>query len=199
MAQRLFFTCALVLFFTATVVSHQSQTGRPAEQSQTPQPSPTPAAPTVRDTSDQDVVRITTNLVQVDVVVTKEGKQVTDLKPEDFEIFEDGRRQTITNFAYVSTSGRVRHTTSSGSLTARSPNEVSEAPVAAKPITAEQVGRTMAIVVDDLGMSFDALARTRTQLTKFINENLSPTDLVAIIRTGGDVGALQQFTTVRTE
>ena len=197
MAQRLFFTCVFVSFFTVAVVSQQSQRGRPAQQSQTPQPSPTPAVPLVRDTSDQDVVRITTNLVQVDVVVTKEGKQVTDLKPEDFEIFEDGRRQTITNFAYVSTSGQVRHTTSSGSLIARSPDKVSDAPVAAKPITAEQVGRTMAIVVDDLGMSFEAVARTQTKLTKFISENLSPTDLVAIIRTGGDVGALQQFTTDR--
>ena len=197
MNQRLFVTGVLVFGFTTALAAQQSQTGRPAQQSQTPLPSPTPAAPPVRDTSDQDVVRITTNLVQVDVVVTKEGKQLTDLKPEDFEIFEDERRQTITSFAYVSTSGRVRHTTSSGSLIARSPNEVSDAPVAAKPITAEQVGRTMAIVVDDLGMSFDAVARTRTQLTKFINENLSSTDLVAIIRTGGDVGALQQFTTDR--
>ena len=39
----------------------------------------------------QDVVRISTNLVQVDAVVTKDGKQVTDLKLEDFEIREDGR------------------------------------------------------------------------------------------------------------
>src|SRR5688572_29476928 len=52
---------------------------------------------------DQDVVRITTNLVQVDVVVTKDGKHIVDLKPEDFEILEDGRRQQITSFAYVST------------------------------------------------------------------------------------------------
>ena len=44
----------------------------------------------------QDVVRVTTSLVQVDVVVTKDGKQVTDLKAEDFEILEDGRRQLIT-------------------------------------------------------------------------------------------------------
>lgn len=33
-----------------------------------------------------DVVRITTNLVQVDAVVTKDGKPVTNLTAEDFEI-----------------------------------------------------------------------------------------------------------------
>src|SRR6476659_667781 len=50
----------------------------------------------------QDVVRISTNLVQVDVVVTKDGKHVADLTPEDFEIFDDGRRQAITYFAFFS-------------------------------------------------------------------------------------------------
>ena len=40
-------------------------------------------------------MRITTNLVQVDVVVSKDGKQVRDLKPEDFEILEDGRPQPL--------------------------------------------------------------------------------------------------------
>src|SRR2546425_10036529 len=54
------------------------------------------------DVDSQDVVKITTNLVQVDAVVTKDGKQVTDLKPEDFQLFEDGKPQVITNFSYIS-------------------------------------------------------------------------------------------------
>src|SRR5438477_12144584 len=50
-----------------------------------------------------DVVRITSNLVQVDAVVTdKKGQPVTDLRPEEFEIYEDGRPQKITNFSFVS-------------------------------------------------------------------------------------------------
>lgn len=62
------------------------------------QPSLTPPA-----TDDEDVVKISTTLIQVDVSVTdKNGKQVTDVKPEDFEIFENGSRQEITNFSYVS-------------------------------------------------------------------------------------------------
>ena len=56
-------------------------------------------SPTLSQTQSDDVVRITTNLVQVDVVVTKKGKPVKDLKAEDFEIFEDGKVQTITSFA----------------------------------------------------------------------------------------------------
>lgn len=65
-----------------------------APQNQQPQTSP----------GDDEVVRITTNLVQIDAVVTdKNGKPVTDLRAEDFVILEDKRPQKITAFSYVST------------------------------------------------------------------------------------------------
>ena len=40
-------------------------------------------SPTLSQTQSDDVIRITTNLVQVDAVVTKNGKLVKDLKAED--------------------------------------------------------------------------------------------------------------------
>jgi hypothetical protein len=58
--------------------------------------------------ADDDVVRITTNLVQIDAIVTKEGKLVPNLKAEDFEIFEDGKKQTITSTSAVSQDPRAR-------------------------------------------------------------------------------------------
>ncbi len=62
--------------------------------SQTPVPTPPDL--------EEEVVRITTTLIQMDAVVTdKKGKQVTDLTADDFEIFENGKKQKITNFAYV--------------------------------------------------------------------------------------------------
>src|SRR5262245_29919204 len=72
-----------------------------AQQPVSPQPPQMPQTSNPAD-SNHDVVRITTNLVQVDVVVTKDNKQVTYLSADDFEIFEDGRPQAITSFAYVS-------------------------------------------------------------------------------------------------
>lgn len=53
----------------------------------------------------------------------------------------------------------------------------------------------MAIVVDDLGLSFESIAGARRALTKFVNDEVGPGDLVAILRTSGGVGTLQQFTT----
>jgi hypothetical protein len=44
---------------------------------------------------DDDVVRITANLVQMDaVVVDQDGKGVTDLKPDEVRIFENDRAQS---------------------------------------------------------------------------------------------------------
>jgi VWFA-related protein len=50
------------------------------------------------------------------------------------------------------------------------------------------------MVVDDLGLSFESVARVRSSLKKFVDTEMQPGDLVAIIRTGAGIGALQQFT-----
>src|SRR5262245_54801386 len=49
---------------------------------------------------DEPLLRIETDLVQIDVVVTdKQGKLARDLKRADFELFDDGKKQEITHFA----------------------------------------------------------------------------------------------------
>ena len=54
---------------------------------------PTPTPPVTND--DNDVVKISTTLIQVDVTVTdKNGKIIKDLKPEDFEIYENQDQQS---------------------------------------------------------------------------------------------------------
>src|ERR1041385_8640771 len=78
--------------FLPALAQTQTQTAKPAASQQPQKPA-----------DDQDeVVKITTNLVQVDAVVTKDGKLVTNLTANDFEIYEDGKQQTITSFAYIS-------------------------------------------------------------------------------------------------
>ena len=146
-----------------------------------------------------DVVRITTNLVQIDAVVTKDGKPVTNLKAEDFEIYEDGKRQTITSFAYISNIPAATASTAEKTAPEKTtPNKTEPGPpLPAGPIKRDAARRTIAIVVDDLGMSAASMSIARGQLKKLIAEKLYPDDLVAIIRTSGQIGALQQFTTDR--
>src|SRR5688572_13398276 len=155
---------------------------------------PPPPMPRATDQSQDkdDVVRITTNLVQIDAVVTKDGKQVRNLKAEDFEIFQDGKKQTITSFAYIS---NVPTPTTSSTPDAPDVNATErDKSVPATPLKRDEPRRTVAIVVDDLGLSAESMSNVRRQLRKFVAEQMQPHDLVAIIRTGVDVGVLQQFT-----
>ena len=191
---------SLILIFWILAAPAPRAQQRPAASS--PQPTePPPAAqqtvgtaqasPTPPEDNEDDVVRITTNLVQLDVVVTdKEGRQVTDLRPEEFELYEDGKQQPITSFSYVNLQ----------------PAMMAEAPLKTKPdktappvppvrLRPEQVRRTVALVVDDLGLSFESMSFVRHALKKFVDEQMQPGDLVAIIRTSAGMGAMQQFTT----
>src|SRR5438876_8808583 len=161
---------------------------RGQQPQQSPRPSSSPTQQKPSSDEDQDVVRITTNLVQVDVVVTKDGKQVTDLKAEDFEVFEDGRPQKITTFSYIS---NVLSVPSNLTPAPRPPKVKFTTPVIPAVVVAHDVRRTVALVIDDLAMSFESVSHLKQQMRKFIDEQLQPNDLVAIIRTGGEVGALQ--------
>ena len=140
-----------------------------------------------------DVVRISVTLVQVDAVVTdRQGKPVTDLGKDDFEIYEDGKRQVITNHSFVSTQQRMSQ--------AAAPRPTDQAlpslPIRLKP---EQVRRTIAIVVDDLSLSMGSAESVQYYLRKYVEEQIEPGDLVAIIRASGGMGALQQFTADRRQ
>ncbi len=46
------------------------------------------------------VIRVNVDLVQVDAVVTdSNGRHVSDLSASEFQIFEDGKPETITHFS----------------------------------------------------------------------------------------------------
>jgi VWFA-related protein len=179
---------ALMLALSLLIAARGQQQQRP--------PVPPTQPPQQQEVFDEsDVVRISTNLVQVDAVVTdKDGRQVTDLRPEEVEIFEDDRPQKVTNFSYISTASaslQSQAVASSQPANNAPPPPSAPPPVRLKP---EQVRRTIALVVDDLGMSFESTASIRRALRNFVARQMQPDDLVAIIRTSAGVGALQQFT-----
>lgn len=154
---------------------------------QQPTPSPTPPK------EDEDVVRISTNLIQVDATVAdKDGKIVTDLTADDFEIYENKEKQTVTSFSFVELQPDKTAPAVKPEKPAKNAPPVPPTPNNLKP---EQVRRTIALVVDDLGLSFESTYFVRQSLKKFVDEQMQPNDLVAIIRTAGGIGALQQFTT----
>ena len=179
---------ALTLIFELSISANAQVPKAPGTQSGDSKARETSPQDPVRP-SEEDVVRITTNLVQVDSVVTDgKGKPVTDLRADEVQILEDGKPQQITNFSYIALDAPV--VTKSTPPPAK--NGVPAPPVRVRP---DQVRRTIALVVDDLGLSFESAYYVRQALKKFLDQQMQPNDLVAIIRTGGGIGALQQFTT----
>lgn len=187
------FVSLLVTFVVSIPVATQSpQSQKPKTTAeQETKTVPKPQQPETEDDPDS-VVRITTNLVQVDAVVTKDGRIVTDLTPNDFVLTEDGRPQTITHFSYVSNVPNAEKP-----VATPTPSTANATVILPAVVRRDEPRRTIAIVVDDLGISLDSIRLVKEQLRKFVDEHLQPQDLVAIIRTGGEVGALQQFTTDR--
>jgi VWFA-related protein len=141
-----------------------------------------------------DVVRITTNLVQVDVtVVDRSGQPVADLRPDDFVVLEDGKPQKITNLSFISAAA-VPTATPVPARAAKTKGALVDPPLPPVTLRLDRVRRAIALVVDDLGLSFESSHRVRAALKRFVDEQMQQGDLVAIVRTGAGIGALQQFT-----
>lgn len=145
------------------------------------------ARPTATPPADDDVVKITTSLIQIDVTVTdRGGKIIRDLKPEEIEIYENGKKQEISNFSFISNTREIAEGQAEPKPTGQA--------IPVTPLKPENVRRTIALVVDDLSLSFESTYYVRRALKKFVDEQMVEGDLVAIIRTGAGIGALQQFT-----
>jgi VWFA-related protein len=182
----------LIFVLACGLICHPAMTGFgqvPAPKGQQEKPRTLPQDPA--RPIDDDVVRISTNLVQVDPIITdSKGKQVTDLRAEEVQILEDGKPQTITNFSYIA----LAATEASRPSGPAKPVDKNVPPVPPVRLRPEQVRRTIALVVDDLGLSFESSYYVRRALKKFVDQQMEDGDLVAIIRTGGGIGALQSFT-----
>jgi len=131
-------------------------------------------------------IRVDVNLIQIDATVTgRDGKRITDLKASDFEVQRDGKRQQLKSVLWVP-----------GQRVNQAP--VTDAP-ASQSVTGdlrpEDVRRTIAIMIDDMSLSMSSMKSTRDAVKKLIQEHVDSRDLVAVYRTSGGIGAMQQFTT----
>jgi VWFA-related protein len=141
----------------------------------------------------EDVVRITTNLVQTDAVVTDKNDQIIkDLKLEDFELYDNGKRQDIKFLEFVGSDSSKR-------VEGEAPKLASGAKLdlPSNGVSAADLKRVVAFVVDDLTIAPDDLSRVRDLLSDFVNNDMKGGDLVAIVPVIGGSGLLQQYTSDR--
>lgn len=177
---------ATLLLFVPTTFAHSQNQQPKAEQK------PAQAAPPDSQQDPDSVVRISTQLVQIDAVVTnRNGAHVEDLTEDDFVLMVDGKKQSLNHFKLIKLAApkKPEIVASNNSKAASTPVGMPE-----KTLAPEDVRRTIAFVVDDLGLSFQSMAYTRDAIRKFVREQMEEGDLVGIIRTGRGLGMLQQFT-----
>jgi VWFA-related protein len=147
-------------------------------QAQAPpaKPSP-PAMVTVIPAVETELLRIEA------VVLDKQGVPVTDLKAEDFAIFEEGQPQILTHF---------QPAVPGAPAPAR---EAASAPAPAGIPTPP--GRHIVLAVDDLHMSASSLVGCKDALKRFLTVQVLDEDEVAVVTTSGSVGLFQAFTKER--
>src|SRR5215468_1027340 len=102
---RLLLCCGLFFLATNALQSAQeSQGGNSQQPTTTASPSNTPQAKADNATQivyeSATVLRAVTRLVVVDVVATKDGKPVEDLKQDDFSVWENDKQQQIKAFSF---------------------------------------------------------------------------------------------------
>jgi VWFA-related protein len=107
--------------------------------------------------------RIEVNVVNVDVTVMSKGAPVRNLTRADFDVFEDGKRQTITNF-YASDETQTT-VTPSAAVAAAAPS----APAAIAPPD-ERFRRKVLVLIDNHHTTRRGRDRALAQLETMVND-----------------------------
>jgi len=127
-------------------------------------------------------IAVETQLVRIDVVVTDDhGRPTAGLTRDDFEVFEDGQPQEITQFEVFEEGRPVR-------LPAAEP----EAEEDAAPAPYRR--RYIVLAVDDLHIDAGNLLQAKLAMRSFVERELGPEDQVAVVATSGSTGLYQEFT-----
>ena len=141
-----------------------------AAKPETPGSAQQPAAPSgqQKPIPVDTVIRAESRIVLVDAVVTdKKGHYITDLKKEDFKVYEDNKEQSITSFSFGSDPA-VQN--------------------------ASNQKHYMILFFDTSSMEMADQMQARSAATKFIDSNTNPDALMAVVNFGGTLQIRQNFT-----
>ena len=127
------------------------------------------------------VVRVSTEIVLVNVIARdKKGNLIRDLKKEDFTVYEDGQKQQLSSFDFenvdeLTAAGAagaiVTGAAGTGGLLSTKPNETIEA----------RDRRLMLLFFDFSAMEPDEIDRAVDAGKKYVQANMQPADMVALV------------------
>jgi VWFA-related protein len=161
------------------------------------------------------VFRSRLNLISVDVIVRdKTGAVVRGLTAADFEIREDGRPQEVSSFSFEEISqkplpalesadllagveARLAEESKRAATPATPKPEAVEAP--ASPMTSDSLAgrRLITLVFDVSSMQPEDVQRAVDSARKYVDEQMSAADLVAVTTVGSSLTVLTDFTADR--
>jgi VWFA-related protein len=197
MMMRLAVSCLIIGFVLSSSLGGQ-------------QPAPAPQSP---------VFRSTVNLVLVDVVVRdRNGAVIKGLTANDFELLENGVRQDIVSFAFediTSNAAPIENASTLGAAAAAtgartaapavataSPGAAAPASAAAAddtpshPLTSDEVAghRVLTLVFDTSSMQPEDVQKAVEGAVKWVDEQMTPADLVAVASINSSLQVLTDFT-----
>ena len=172
LARRNFPLLAPLLFLLAVWPVAHAQTTNPPPKSQ------------------DDVVRVYTELVQTDVMVfDKGGRFVDGLTKQNFELRIDGKPRPIEGFEII-TAGSDEESQLAAARGATTLN-------LKRPIPLDR-GRIVFFYLDDYHMDLAGMVAAKKVIMTFIEKEMGQNDQAAIASASGQIGFLQQLTGDRT-
>ncbi|HLW99170.1 MAG TPA: VWA domain-containing protein [Candidatus Acidoferrales bacterium] len=186
--RKLLGVISIIVLTVAVGFGQQSQA--PPVSLQNP-PLPPPTANQNSQNPPRGKISVTVNLVLVDARVTdRNGKPIRGLKPEQFTVLENDKPQRISSFEYFDAS--ATETASAGEhkqlilpLSGLKPTQ---------DVQRELPKRRLIVLFYDLtSMQPDQLLRAVSSGEEFLQEQLSPADLVSVVTFGNQLSVLTSF------
>ena len=147
------------------------------------------------DFIDPFMISVNVSEIRLDVVVVdNKGRPITDLTADDFEVYQNELPQEVSSSIYIEnqtdTVARPSASPKGAPNLTRFPDTV---------LKEEDVRRTIVFVVDNLSMEFEHLSYARMSIKGFLEKQMLPGDLVAVIRTGSGNSALNFFSSDKSQ
>ena len=145
-----------------------------AQEPAPPQEAPPPQAQQPVRAEPQPTFRAGINFVRVDVIVSdRRGTPLADLAVDDFEVLEDGKPQAIEQFRLVKVDGNAPPDGGPPRQIRSQYDEETEA--------ARDDARIFAIFFDDYHTRVGSALAVKEPLTRFVQQQLGPNDLLAVM------------------
>ena len=158
------------------------------------------------------VFRGNTQVVSVDVIVRDgSGAVVRGLTAADFDVTEDGKPQTVSSFTFEEIAEAPKGATDMDLLAgaearvtdtaARPPPAAAAETPAPTPMSSQELaGRRLIVLLFDISsMQPEDVQRAVDSAVKYVNETMSPADMVAVATVGSMLDVLIDFTADRTK